>query len=207
MTAAKDISALAFLLLLPSVSYAQARGCDSHTIVVNVRDRHGKFVSSLQASDFRAKLDGKHVTIVSMTQGPAPKRVVIVLDRSGSMSSELRRRSTQSIVSELIRTLPETTQFALVVFGSRIQGTVKFGHSSAEMLSVMDRLTNSAGEGQTALRDALQYAGDIFSPTQVGDSVVAISDGKDNLSKTSLNALKQTYWFEANSPLSSFSNQ
>jgi hypothetical protein len=49
-------------------------------------------------------------------------------------------------------------------------------------------------EGRTALRDALVYASDLFGPAQIGDSVVAISDGQDNLSKTSLATVQRAYW-------------
>jgi hypothetical protein len=96
--------------------------------------------------------------------------------------------------NELIRSLPETTQFALVSFGNRVLETVKFGHPRAEIVATMDRLAKTPGEGRTALLDALMRAKDLFGPGQVGDSVVVLSDGQDNHSEASSTTVERAYW-------------
>jgi Mg-chelatase subunit ChlD len=173
---------------------SQESDCEKQAIVVNARDKQGQFVPSLQASDFRAKFGGRDVKVASLSHGAGTPRVVILLDKSGSINSELKRKTEKFIGVELIRSLPETTQFALVAFGRRVLETFEFGHSRAEILSAIDRLTSSPGEGETALRDALVYSSDLLGPAQIGDSVVVLSDGQDNRSKTSFATVQQAYW-------------
>jgi len=177
-----------------SAQGSQQSDCEKQAIVVNARDKQGQFVPSLQASDFRAKFGGQEVNIASLSHGASTPRVVILLDKSGSINSELKRKTEKFIGVELIHSLPDTAQFALVAFGSRVLETLEFGHSRAEILSAIDRLTSSPGEGVTALNDALVYSTDLLGPAQVGDSVVVLSDGQDNRSKTSLATVRQAYW-------------
>jgi hypothetical protein len=61
----------------------------------------------------------------------------------------------------------------------------------------IDRTVNSPPgrlkDRQTAIRDALFYAGNLLNPPQTGDSVVLASDGFDNHSKISIRALELAY--------------
>jgi hypothetical protein len=142
---AKCIYVISCLLCAVPVTYSQQSDCEQHAIIVNVRDKHGKFVPSLQAGDFRAKIGRNEASVASLNHGVSAPRVVILLDKSGSINSELKRVTEKSISSELIRSLPETTQFALVAFGFRVLETLKFGHSQAEIVPAIDRLTSSPG--------------------------------------------------------------
>src|SRR5258708_36572393 len=115
MCSAKNIWVLLLLLgVAPSVG-AQQSQCATST-VVNARDKQGRFVSSLGANDFRAKLDGKNGAILSFTSGTGARRVVIVLNKSwrngetivhsadggtivgGSMNGETKRKAMQVVV-------------------------------------------------------------------------------------------------------------
>lgn len=158
---------------------SQQSDCGKQAIVVSARDKQGQFVPSLQASDFRVKLGGKDINIASLRQAAGTPRVVVLLDKSGSMSSESKRNAERFIGRKLIHFLPETTQIALVTFGSGVSETWEFGHSHAETLFAIDRLTSSPGEGGTALRDALVRSSDLFGLAQIGDSVVVLSNGQE----------------------------
>src|SRR5271169_7216137 len=59
--------------------YPQQKICEP-VVVVNVRDKQGHFVPSLKAVDFQ----GKNANVTSVSQG-RPPRVIILLDKSGSM--------------------------------------------------------------------------------------------------------------------------
>jgi hypothetical protein len=173
----------------------QQSNCAEQTIVVNARDKQGQFAPSLQASDFRAKFGGKDVNITSLRQRVGTPRVVILLDRRASMSSESKRKAESFVGRQLVHFLPETTQIALVAFGSRgLEETLEFGRSRAEILSAIDRLISSQGEGGTALRDALMHSSDLFGSAQIGDAVVVLSNGQDYRSKTSLKTVQQAFW-------------
>lgn len=174
--------------------YSQQTSCVQRGVVVTSREKHGQSMPSLQPRDFRAKFGGKDVSIESLSQGPSPFRVVILLDKSGNMYAETKRQIQKFIVGELVRSLPASTQFALVAFGSRVLETVELGHPRADVLSAVDRLAASPGKGKTAVRDAQLYASDLFGHAQVGDSVVFVGNGQDNQSKSGMSALQQAYW-------------
>jgi Mg-chelatase subunit ChlD len=144
-------------------------------------------VTSLKSADFR----GKDATVTSVSQGKTA-RVVILLDTSKSMAA--KDWVVKSIVDELMRSSPQGVQYALVGFSSRVSETVEFGRSGSEVLSALDRLTKSFGEGKTAIRDSELYASDLFGQPQAGDSILVLSDGEDTGSKTNMAAVRQAYW-------------
>ncbi len=192
MCSAKHIWVLLLLLAVaPSVG-AQQNECAT-SIVVNARDKQGKFLPSLQANDFRARFEGKDAAILSLTKGTGARRVVIVLDKSGSMAGEAKRRAMQSIARELVHSVPENAQFALVVFAGHVSETIGFGHSSVEILAAIDRVSASPGEGQSALWDALLSSSELLGSGQKGDSVVVLSDGDESHSKSSRSTVEQAY--------------
>ena len=193
MLSSKFIAALGLLLGSASFVFAQGTDCDKREIVVNARDNQGKFLP-LQVSDLRAKFGKRDAAILSVTQRVSAPRVVILLDKSGSMADEVKTRALQYISSELVRSMPGPAQFAVVVFAGKILDTLDFGHSRGEVLAAIDRAGNFPNLGGTVLRDALLRASDLFGTTQMGDAVVIFSDGGDNHSKTSQRDMEYSYW-------------
>lgn len=196
MIAAKHLCLLA-LLLVPAVpADSQLADCGKPVVPITARDKQGKLVPLLKASDFRAKLGGKQARVVSAKVASGAPRVVILIDKSGSMQGDVKSRVVQFVASSLVRSSPPDTKFALVVFGSRILETEEFGHSREDILSAIGKATSSPNEGLTALRDALLHASTLFGPAQAGDSIIVLSDGIDDRSKTSYGTLQQAYWSE-----------
>jgi Mg-chelatase subunit ChlD len=175
-------------------AYSQRSGCEDHTIIVDARDREGNFVGSLQAKDLRAKIDGKNVSVLSVNAGTSVDRVVIVLDVSSSMNSVFKREISRFASGEIVRTLPGNSQFALVVFAGKVLQTVPFGASRAKILGDIDQVAFSPHEGQTDLWNSLLHAGELLTPSQMGDSVILVSDGAGNGSKVSKETVQQAYW-------------
>lgn len=192
MLSLKYITVLGLLLGSTPFVFAQGVDCDKRVLVVNARDKQGRFLP-LQPSDFRARLGKKDAAVLSVTRQVIAPRVVILLDKSGSMGNEDRTRALQFISSELVRTMPGNPQFGLVVFAQKVLETVDFGHARADVLSAIDSAGKSESQGGTALRDALLRASDLFGTTQLGDAVVIFSDGGDNHSNTSQRDLERSY--------------
>jgi von Willebrand factor type A domain len=191
MPALKKIAcAVMFAFVWGLTTQCQQSSCEIHTLIVNVRDKRGGFVPSLRASDFRVKLHGGQISIVSADSGTGVRRVVLAIDVSGSMS--VIHQGVVGMVSEIFRTFPDGTQFALVIFSDRIVETVQLSHSRQEVLGVVSRVAGSHGK-RTALNDSLLYAAGLLGTGERGDSVVVISDGGDNLSKTSSDKLGAAY--------------
>lgn len=182
------------LILAANLSKAQQPACGEQAIIVNARDKQGKF-PTFGLSDLRAKLGKKDLRILSVAPERKSVRVVIVFDRSGSMAAEQKARTLQAMSGQLVSTMPGAApQFGLLVFADKVRQTEGFGKSRSEMLSIIRDAASVPGEGETALRDALQYATHLFEPAQRGDSVVIFTDGGDNHSKTSQAAIERAYW-------------
>src|SRR5438128_628542 len=171
MHQARIASTLIFVLILVGRGVSQQGVCQEQRVVVNVRDKRGEFVPSLQAADFRGKFRGKNIDIHSINAGPTASRVLIAVDASGSMS--VFQDVLPRLLTEIFASFPETTQFGLIVFTERILRTVELGHARTEILSAVSQ--PESGKGRTTLRDALFYATKVLDPARFGDSVIVIN--------------------------------
>ncbi|HEX6802375.1 MAG TPA: VWA domain-containing protein [Terriglobales bacterium] len=194
MTGVTSRPALVFVWIhvLILAAYPQRLPCDK-SAVVNARDKQGRFVLSLQASDFRAKVHRAVVPVSSVIARRGPPRVVILLDKSGSMNGEITANALRFVSEHVIESSPAQAQFALIVFATKVLESTDFGHSRADIVHAIDRATRSAAQGPTALRDALLKASDMLGTSQLGDAVLVLSDGIDEGSKTSPGTLEQAY--------------
>jgi len=68
--------------------FAQSDPCLRRTIAVNVLTDQGKVVSDLATDNFKVSFDHKPAQVLSVTFDVLPRRVMIVLDASGSMIAE-----------------------------------------------------------------------------------------------------------------------
>ena len=60
------------------------------SVVVNVLDGHGDAVRDLAKENFRLRLNGKPVEVFDARYSFAPRRIIILLDESGSMTEEVQ---------------------------------------------------------------------------------------------------------------------
>lgn len=173
------------------VSHAQEKGCLERTLLLSARDRHSPTaVYDLQADKLRGKIDGRAINIATVTRASASRRVVIVLDASGSMTG-LKWQTELNIASEVIRSSPQATRFVFILFGDRVFKTTDFEPQSEALEEI--RTLTVIPRGRTALHDATLGALVLLTPTQEGDSVVVESDGTDNHSKTSFAQLQKMF--------------
>jgi Mg-chelatase subunit ChlD len=179
---------LRVLLLLCLVPNLRAQNNRSQTVIVNVRDKKDEFVPSLEARNFRVEINGKAIDVVSAIAGKGVRRAVLAVDASGSMVSN---HKVGTSVYEVLRSFPEETQIALVIFSDRILQTIPFGHSRQELMDAIAAM--GVFKGGTALKDSLLYANSLLRPFQIGDSVILVSDGGDNKSKEKSRQLEEAY--------------
>jgi hypothetical protein len=175
-----------FLLFLftPVVLFAQAQSpdtCLQETVVVNARDKQGKFIDGLQRASFRALLSNQPVKIQSSTVGTKPPRIVVLLDTSGSMNRANRNLQKAQFLAGNLVASKATPHVALVLFSGRIIDSLGFDRSQNEILHRIASLGD--GQGPTALYDSLAYSMSLFPEPETGDAIYLISDGGDNHSK------------------------
>ena len=92
--------AFAIVLLFSPILQAQLNpDCLKRTLVVNVRDRTGKLVEGLNSSSFRASLQGQQVRISSAIVRNGPRRIVLLVDASGSVNKENHEWDTVRLIA------------------------------------------------------------------------------------------------------------
>lgn len=162
--------------------------CLNRTIAANVQTEELRFVKGLTSPNFRGKIHGKPVQIVSVSYDTAPRRIVILLDASGSM---FEYWPIEIMVSKsLVASMSTENLYALLTFSNGVEDKVDFSQGAK---AVVDRLTTLEAKDwtlhkgehrKTALLDALVTALDFLRPARVGDAIYLITDGNDNASRT-----------------------
>jgi hypothetical protein len=165
-----------------------------------VLDPAGRPIQNLTAGDFQAKLRGKPVEILGMSKNTRPRRVVILLDASSSMltTQDDKWQTTLDVAGDAVLHLPADTQVALNVFDEKIAESLDF---SAGRKAVAEKIIAlKAGpkviqskSRRTALWDSLLKSLSLFGQQGPGDAVYLISDGGDNLSKTSPHQVEDAF--------------
>lgn len=146
----------------------------------------------LQASDLRGKVNDKPMQILTATEPSTPRRVVLVLDASGSMWSKWERAVEFAV--GIVRESPESTEFATVIFSKNEIGKVEFGKTKPEFVSELMGFQSVKPYGQMALRDAIWQAMRMLEPDVEGDTIVVVSDSVDDHSKVTLRQLREATW-------------
>ncbi len=159
------------------------------TVVANVLTEAGQPVADVPASSFRGTFHGKSVRVLSATRDLGPRRVVVLLDASGSMLDggakwQLARRA----VSDILNALPAKDQIALLVFAAKVDAVVGFSEGRqaiADRIAALEagRKSFPKGSRNTALLDAMLEGLSLLQPAQRGDVIYLISDGGDNISR------------------------
>jgi len=179
------------MLFVTGSLLAQTDPCLRRIVPINVMDDRGQLVTGLTENNFMGSIHHQPVRIVSLRPDGTARRVVIVLDASGSMTDEKRIWHLYlAVARDLITPIPEDTLVGLMVFSSKIEENIPLTTSKKSLQDELARLDPGAralpkGLRQTALWDALETAASEFDKPQEGDTIYAITDGEDNASKTS----------------------
>lgn len=183
--------ALVWSVFVASALFAQEPGCQRRILPVSVGDRNGSPIRDLTVADLQAEFRGKPVKIVSVTRDTRPRRIVILLDASGSMKGmdeDGPWNLARSLAAHVAETRMRNTSVALLIFGDNVYEQHDFSQS-AEVIA--DRLRGIASNpsyvkkevrGRTALLDTIMVALRLLAPPRSDDVIYAITDGGDNSS-------------------------
>ena len=184
-------------LCLVSSLRAQEPPCLQRTVVANVLTEAGQPVADVPASSFRGTFRGKPVRVLSATRDLGPRRVVVLLDASGSMLDggakwPLARRA----VGDILNALPAKNQITLLVFAAKVDAVVGFSEGRqaiADKIAALEagRKAFPKGSRNTALLDAMLQGLSLLQPAQQGDVIYLISDGGDNASRAEPDKLER----------------
>ncbi len=146
----------------------------------------------LTKENFRVQLNGKPTAVLEARYGLAPRRIVVLLDTSGSMAGETsggRRQVAREAVDDLLEQTSANVPIAMLTFSGKVRDVFDFSQGRA---AIAKWLTEGSGQhpslshpAKTALFDAILAGVKLLSPLEPGDVVYAITDGGDNASQAS----------------------
>jgi Ca-activated chloride channel family protein len=145
-------------------------------------DGHGRPVRDLRPEEIKVFDEGRLQKIAHFTTGrESHARILLLVDASGSMNSELKTASTKMAMVQILAALDPTDEVALAGFDSRYFGLVPFTTDHRPVLAAFDDL---APFGSTALHDALDKAAmDLASHGEGRRAVIVVTDGVDTSSQ------------------------
>ena len=158
---------------------------DLVSIQASVRDKHGRPLPGLQASDFEVKDNGQPRSILSMRSDlRSPVSVAVLVDMSGSMrvgsKIAVARQAFDSILSQL---RDGEDELALFTFDSRL-------HERQSFTTAIGRLRNGLDDfkpfGATSLYDATAAtARRLAERSAAHKAIIILTDGIDTSSRLS----------------------
>jgi len=179
---------------------SQDPSCLHRQVPVNLVDQWGYPQREIETAALRGDFRGKPIEIRRVTKDAHPRRIIILLDSSGSMLETENKKwmFALQIAGDAAAFLPPDTEVALDSFAERIDETVDFAqgrNAVAEKIIAWKPGIKSGHSTRrtTALWDSLLETLDRFGRSQPGDVVYLISDGGDNSSKTNPQAVESAY--------------
>lgn len=173
---------LLFLCASPYPTNAQAP--ETHTLPVTVVTVDGKPVTNLQSHNVHIHGSGAQIKSFSLDTGP--RRIVLLLDTSGSMGNNDAGKPRLAVASELMNlfldTVPAGDSLALYQFADSPREVIAFTHDVAAIRRSISSISPDRERdmvGRTNIRDALNVI--LTNPREslaFGDSIVIFSDGE-----------------------------
>ncbi len=192
---AKFFLSIVILPALLSPSFAQQSAklpSGTRSVVVNVFDAHGNVIRDLTRKNFRVRLNGKLVEVLDARYSLAPRRIVVLLDMSGSMTGAgdtPKWRIAREAVEDLLAQTPDDVSIAMLTFSSKVRDVFNFTQSRT---AIAEWLKEGPGQrhhlklpAKTALFDAILAGLNLSQPAQSGDVIYVITDGGDDASLAS----------------------
>ena len=159
------------------------------TMLVNVTDLYNRSIGDLAAKDFEVTENGESRDVMSVRPVTAPFNLVLLLDVSGSVDNYVN--FIRKAARQFVETMGPQDRIAIITFNDDVHVVSRFTTDKDSLSTSLD--TFEAGGG-TAYYDALAYVlADTLRPLR-GDrtAVVVLTDGDDNRSFLSFDALKGT---------------
>jgi hypothetical protein len=188
MISAKPTILVTAVGLLLSLS---ARAGDSRqlTVTINAVDQRGIPIEGLRRENFKAKSHRHNLQVASLAFADGPRRIVVLLDTSGSMSgAEIggdKWAVARDEAREFITTAPPKARLSLLTFADKVEERSPL---SEDRRRALEWLGSSAAnrksvKGPTCLYEAILAGLKELDPPQPGDAIFAVTDGGENSSK------------------------
>jgi VWFA-related protein len=178
---AKTLPVIVLAFVLMSVTRAAAQD-SSYTLRVDVSmisvdvavfNAAGVPVSNLSQEDFEIYEDGRPQQLKSFASLDSPYNVLLVIDQSGSMYSQVRFVS--EAVNRFFSNLRTQDQIALASFNSQVHSLVKW----RSVRSGSKQVINLGAGGNTDFYGALEWTAKELGKVRGRKAVIFFTDGED----------------------------
>jgi VWFA-related protein len=159
------------------------------TTAVTVRDRNGRFVPNLAASDFVVEEDGHRQTLARFTSERTPVSVAVAIDTSENVRGEPMQATRAAVQRFTEAGLRPDDEIALVSFNHLANVVANWTRDRTRLRASLDALVPS---GSTAVYDAVFKTMSLYPARSLERAaMVVISEGADSASDMTPTLLKQ----------------
>jgi len=141
-------------------------------------DTRGRLVPDLRETDFAVLDNGRPAALSLFSSSPQPFTVVVMLDTSASMASNLD--FLKNAAAEFLNRLQETDRAQVGAFNERVELSGRFTNDREELL---DALSAFDVGNPTKLYDGVAASLDALSPITGRKIILVFSDGDDTASR------------------------
>jgi len=154
-------------------------GTQEVLLSVSVRDPEGHPIKGLTKDDFIIAEDRVRQTITSCVEAQVPVNVVLLMDASGSVFSELA--SIRRAAGEFVSKLGPEDKVSVIQFADKVELIQDWTSNFNDVRHALN--WRYKGGEATAYWDALYLAADQFSKVEGRNALIVLSDGLDTKSK------------------------
>jgi len=162
--------------------------------LLNAFDSNFKIQRDLRAEDLKVDVDRKQVPILSLSLDAHPRRIVLMVDTSGSMEASSQKSGwgiTLLAAAFAADVVPASAAAALATFSDKLRReSSDFENRQLVGARVLD-LAKRHPEGPTSLFDSIDQVLIEFKELNLGDAIYVVTDGGDNKSRISLRRLEE----------------
>lgn len=181
--------AIAAVLAVPLLAQQQPTfksGTRSVAVYATVTDRDGRLAPDLTQADFEIRDGGKPAAITVFSSEVQPIRVVMMLDRSGSMRGNFRL--VEAAGEAFVRALLPEDRVRIGSFAETIQiDPESFTSDKAELVQILR--TKLQEQGPTPLWNSVDASIEALRDQDARKVVLVFTDGSDNPGNFRLNNL------------------
>jgi VWA domain containing CoxE-like protein len=167
---------------------AAASDCSAPTVLLNAFDRNFNIERDLRAEDIKAEVDGKQAAILSLSFDTHPRRIVLMVDSSGSVEASPQQSKwgiALPAAAYAAYVVPASASSELTTFSDKLRReSSDFENRKVVQTRIFD-LAKRQPKGRTSLFDSVHQVLTEFKELHFGDAIYIVTDGGDNNSRIS----------------------
>jgi VWFA-related protein len=183
-----------FLLCVVTASALAQSTTKEVFLTVSVTNQHGQIVPGLEKERFTVSEKKTNYQITSFSNNDQPTSITILVDMSGSMKDEFP--IMEEWIEHFIRAANHANEYLIVAFDAQPRVLCNWRCGEKELAQVLGSIAKAQPKqntANTALFDACAFAvAELKARSLSKRAIVLLSDGMDNVSRTSLRELHRS---------------